>query len=96
MYGVAVPVNVHVKVVNFPAPEKFNTFNTFNTFAVVTLARDHMTLVPDRRCVTDPSQSAPSPCHPPFLGATGRVPAGWRLGSEGRSTYPFPHRLSPA
>ena len=29
----------------------------------------------------------------PSLGLTGRVPAGWRLGSEGRSTYPFAHRL---
>jgi hypothetical protein len=25
-------VNVHVKVLVVPAPEKFNTFNTFNTF----------------------------------------------------------------
>jgi hypothetical protein len=25
-------VNVHVKMLVFPVPEKFNTFNTFNTF----------------------------------------------------------------
>jgi hypothetical protein len=25
-------LNVHVKMLVFPAPEKFNTFNTFDTF----------------------------------------------------------------
>jgi hypothetical protein len=28
-------VNVHVKALVFPVPEKFNTFNTFGTFTVV-------------------------------------------------------------
>ena len=31
-YGAAAVVNVHVKMLVFPVPEKFNTFNTFNTF----------------------------------------------------------------
>jgi hypothetical protein len=33
-------VNVHVKVLLFPVPGKFNTFNTFNTFDLVASTPD--------------------------------------------------------
>jgi hypothetical protein len=34
IHEAAAPVNVHVKVLPAPSPEKFNTFNTFSTFDV--------------------------------------------------------------
>ena len=70
-------MNVHVKVLPSPSPEKFNTFNTFNTlttfatFGYFTLAREDPTLV-DRQAprARSVSERARSPPHPP-------LPARW-------------------
>jgi len=49
-------VNVNLKMLLFPAPQKFNTFNTFNTFDPV--ASGHRTEQSAVKCrVTQPRRS---------------------------------------
>ena len=66
-------LNLNLKVLLHPAPQKFNTFNTFNTFAIVTPAPDYSTLVhrqaPRAQSV---SASAVSTLHPPSPVSDGR------------------------
>ena len=68
------------KTLLFQVPWKFNILSTFATFAkfakfaIFDSAREHPTSSTVTRRVPDPSQSAPSPRHPPSPGSTGRVP----------------------
>ena len=65
-------MNVHVKMLPSPSPQKFNTFNTFNTIAVFNRALEYpmgMGLL----------------AATPYPGSTGRIPApGYPLGRAGR------------
>jgi hypothetical protein len=70
-----VNLNLNLKVLPSPTPEKFNTFNIFNTFAVFSRAPDYSTLVhPQAPRIQSVSASAVSTLHLPLLSPTGRVP----------------------
>jgi hypothetical protein len=67
-----VNVNVHLKMLLFPAPEKFNTFNTFNTFAIFTPALDDPIWVHRQVPQAGPTpECADATPHPPLLSPTG-------------------------
>jgi hypothetical protein len=60
------PVNLNLKMLPSPTPEKFKTFNIFNTFAVFYRAPDYSTLVqPQAPHAQSVSASAVSMLHPP-------------------------------
>jgi hypothetical protein len=78
-----VNVNVNLKMLLLPAPQKFTTFNTFNTFAKFANfdpALEHPTLLrrhaPRRGSISERAVST----HPPSPGSTGRVPTKWVAG----------------
>jgi len=77
---------VIVKMLLFPAPQKFNTFNTFNTFTIFTSAPISSAASPSGT-TADPAPLRPPDSRPPSPCAQGRVPAGRAAEAVGVSEF---------
>ncbi len=59
-------LNVSLKMLPSPSPEKFNTFNTFNTFAIFNSAREYPILVHRQKRPRSGDQNTPARRHSPL------------------------------